>query len=159
MVTPLARRHSRWFCLRKGAGMREPVLTAAEVVAFVDEVFPQQKGVFELTELRSMNAVIRQQIRDDHLRPGGTVSGPTMFTIADCAFYMAVLGMIGREALTVTTNLNINFLRKPPVADLRAEARILKLGRLLATGDVTVWSEGLDAPVAHATTTYAIPPK
>lgn len=139
--------------------MREPVLSAAEVMAFVDEVFPQQKGVFELIELAPMRGVIRQRIRDEHLRPGGTVSGPTMFAIADCAFYMTVLGMIGREALTVTTNLNINFLRKPPVADLRAAARILKLGRLLATGDVTVFSEGLADPVAHATTTYAIPPK
>lgn len=138
---------------------REPVLTADEVAAFVDEVFPQQKGVFEVLEIGPMRAVVRHKVGDEHLRPGGTVSGPTMFTAADCAFYMAVLGMIGRQALTVTTNLNINFLRKPPVADLRAEARILKLGRLLATGDVTVWSEGLDAPVAHATTTYAIPPK
>ncbi|MFK7941693.1 MAG: PaaI family thioesterase [Paracoccaceae bacterium] len=139
--------------------MREPVLTATEVMAFVDDIFPQQKGVFRLTEMTSMFAVVRQTIDDAHLRPGGTVSGPTMFTIADCSFYMAVIGMIGREALTVTTNLNINFLRKPPVADLRAEARILKLGRLLATGDVTVYSEGTDQPVAHATTTYAIPPK
>ena len=139
--------------------MREPVLTAEQVMSFVDEVFPQQKGVYHLASMTSMHATVRQVIRDEHLRPGGTVSGPTMFAIADCAFYMAVLGMIGREALTVTTNLNINFLRKPPVADLRAEARILKLGRLLATGDVTVFSEGLDDPVAHATTTYAIPPK
>lgn len=138
--------------------MRQPVLTAAEVVAFVDEVFPQQRGVFEVVEMAPMRAVVTQVIRDEHLRPGGTVSGPTMFTIADCAFYMAVIGMIGREALTVTSNLNINFLRKPPVANLRAEARILKLGRLLATGDITVWSEGVDDPVAHATSTYAIPP-
>lgn len=139
--------------------MREPVLSTTEIMAFIDEVFPQQKGVFDLVEMTSMRALVRQTIHEAHLRPGGTVSGPTMFTIADCAFYMAVIGMIGREALTVTSNLNINFLRKPPVANLRAEARVLKLGRLLATGDVTVWSEGMDAPVAHATTTYAIPPK
>ncbi len=138
---------------------REPVLTGEEVHAFVDEVFPQQQGVFEVERIASMTATVRMAVRDEHLRPGGTVSGPSMFTIADCAFYYAVLGMIGREALTVTTNLNINFLRKPPVADLRATARILKLGRLLATGDVTVWSVSMDDPVAHATATYAIPPK
>ena len=104
-----------------------------------------------------MTAVVTQAINERHLRPGGTVSGPTMFTIADFAFYVAALAMIGREALTVTTTLTINFLRKPPAADLRAEARILKLGRMLATGDVTVFSEGVEGPVAHATVTYAIP--
>ena len=139
--------------------MRQPVLTAEEVEAFVDEVFPQQKGVFQVAEIAPMRAVIRQKIEDRHLRPGGTVSGPTMFTIADCAFYIATLAMIGRQELTVTTNLNINFLRKPPVAALRAEARILKLGKLLATGDVSIFSEGLSDPVAHATVTYAIPPR
>ena len=84
---------------------------------------------------------------------------PTMFTLADCAFYVAVLAIIGREALTVTTNLNINFLTKPAPRDLIGEARILKLGRLLATGETTIWSEGDDRPVAHATMSYAIPPK
>ena len=139
--------------------MRQPVLTAAEVETFVDEVFPQQKGIYRIAEITPMRALVHQSIGEEHLRPGGTVSGPTMFAIADVAFYMAVIGMIGREALTVTTNLNINFLRKPPATDLRAEARILKLGRLLATGEVTVWSDGVEDPVAHATSTYAIPPK
>lgn len=138
--------------------MRQPVLTAAEVEAFIDEVFPQQRGVYRLSKIGPMRALVHQNIREEHLRPGGTVSGPTMFAIADVAFYMAVIGMIGREALTVTTNLNINFLRKPPETDLRAEARILKLGRLLATGEITIWSEGVEDPVAHATCTYAIPP-
>ena len=139
--------------------MREPVLSATEVEAYVDEIFPQQRGVFRVEEVAPMRAVISQKVEDRHLRPGGTVSGPTMFTLADCAFYIATLAMIGRQELTVTTNLNINFLRKPPVADLRAEARILKLGRLLATGDVSVFSVGTDEPVAHAAVTYAIPPK
>ena len=97
-----------------------------------------------------MAAVLTQGIDERHLRPGGTVSGPTMFAIADCAFYVAVLAMIGREPLTVTTTLTINFLRKPAAADLRAEARILKLGRTLATGDVLVYSAGAPDPVAHA---------
>ena len=137
--------------------VRQPRLTAEEVAAFVDEVFPQQAGVFRVASVGPMTAVLTQKIEERHLRPGGTISGPTMFTIADCAFYVAVLAMIGREALTVTTTLTVNFLRKPPASDLRAEARILKLGRLLATGDVTIFSEGVDGPVAHATATYAIP--
>lgn len=138
---------------------RQPVLTAEEVQTFFDEVFPQQRGTLVVTAVGSMGATARMKISDDHLRPGGTVSGPAMFTVADCAFYMAVLGMIGRQALTVTTNMSINFLRKPAAeTDLICEARILKLGKLLATGDATVWSEGQDAPVAHATVTYAIPP-
>lgn len=139
---------------------RQPVLTAEEVQAFIDEVFPQQRGAMDVVSIGPMTATARLKIGYEHLRPGGTVSGPAMFTIADCAFYMAVLGMIGRQALTVTTNMSINFLRKPAAeTDLICEARILKLGKLLATGDATVRSEGQDAPVAHATVTYAIPPK
>ena len=139
---------------------RQPVLTAIEVQSFIDEVFPQQKGVMIVEKIGPMRATARMKIGYEHLRPGGTVSGPAMFTVADCAFYMAVLGMIGRQALTVTSNLSINFLRKPEAeTDLICETRILKLGRLLATGDATVWSVGQDAPVAHATVTYAIPPK
>ena len=137
--------------------MRQPRLTAEEVAAFIDEVFPQQAGVYRVESVAPNAAVLTQAIGDAHLRPGGTVSGPTMFALADCAFYVAVLAMIGREALTVTTTLTINFLRKPPAADLRAEARILKLGRLLATGDVALFSAGVEGPVAHATCTYAIP--
>lgn len=139
---------------------REPVLSAQEVQAFLDEVFPQQKGIIEVQTVASMHATARMRIDHQHLRPGGTVSGPAMFTIADCAFYIAVLGMIGRQALTVTSNLSINFLRKPAAeTDLICEARILKLGRLLTSGDTTVYSLGQDQPVAHATVTYAIPPK
>lgn len=137
--------------------MRQPVLSADEVAAFLDEVFPQQAGVYRVSSVGPMSAVLTQAIETRHLRPGGTVSGPTMFAIADCAFYVAVLAMIGREALTVTTTLTINFLRKPAATNLRAEARILKLGRTLATGDVLVFSEGVSDPVAHAAVTYAVP--
>lgn len=137
---------------------RQPVLTAAEVQAFIEEVFPQQKGAMLVTDIGPMSASARMKIGYEHLRPGGTVSGPSMFTVADCAFYMAVLGMIGREALTVTSNLNINFLRKPAAeTDLICTARILKLGRRLASGDALVYSDGQDQPVAHAAVTYAIP--
>lgn len=137
----------------------ETRLTVAELAEFLDEVFPQVRGQMVIETVAPLSSRVRMPITETHLRPGGTVSGPSMFTLADCSFYIAVLAMIGREALTVTTNLNINFLRKPEPVDLIAEARILKLGRLLATGDVTIFSDGGTKPVAHATVTYAIPPK
>lgn len=137
----------------------EPVLTAEELTAFLDEVFPQIRGEAAIETVGPMTARMRLTPDRRHLRPGGTVSGPTMFMLADVAFYVAVLAMIGREPLTVTTNLSINFLRKPALADLVAEARILKLGRSLAVGDATLVSDGVEAPVAHASVTYAIPPR
>jgi len=137
----------------------EPKLTAMELTEFLDEVFPQVRGQMVIEEVGPMRARLRMPIDTSHLRPGGTVSGPAMFTLADCAFYVATLAMIGREALAVTTSLSINFLRKPAERDLIAEARILKLGKLLSVGDVTLYSEGDDRPVAHATMTYAIPPR
>jgi len=139
--------------------MAETKLDVAELTTFLDEVFPQVRGQFLIEAVAPMRARARVPVTEEHLRPGDTVSGPTMFLAADVTFYVAVLAMIGREALTVTTNLNINFLRKPGPADLIAEARILKLGRSLAVGDVTLTSDGDDRPVAHATCTYAIPPK
>ncbi|MEM0923191.1 MAG: PaaI family thioesterase [Pseudomonadota bacterium] len=139
--------------------MSDLALTIPELTTFLTEVFPQTAGSYEITELAPMQATMRYYVNADHLRPGGTVSGPTMFTVADLAFYAAVLAMIGREPLTVTINLNINFMRKPAPGDLIGTARILKLGRLLATGDVTLTSMGDPRPVAHAQATYAIPPK
>jgi uncharacterized protein (TIGR00369 family) len=139
---------------------RVPVLSVAEVSAFLDDVFPQVRGQMIVEAVGPMSARLRMPIGERHLRPGGTVSGPSMFTLADCAFYVATMAMIGREALTVTTSLTINFLSKPPAADLVCEARILKLGRVLSVGEATVWSDGRDdGPVAHASVTYAIPSK
>ena len=135
-----------------------PRMGPGELTEFLDEVFPQIRGEMVIEEVGPMRARMRMPIGERHLRPGGTVSGPAMFTLADCAFYVATLAMIGREALTVTTSLNINFMRKPGLADLIAEARILKLGKVLAVGDATLYSEGDNRPVAHATMTYAIPP-
>lgn len=137
----------------------EPALTAAEVTAFLAEVFPQIKDTVRIEAVDLNAARIRVLVSERDLRPGGTVSGPTLFAAADVAFYAAVLGMIGREALTVTSSLTINFLRKPAPVDVIAEARILKLGRSLAVGDATVFSDGAAASVAHASVTYAIPPK
>jgi len=140
--------------------MRAPVLTRDEVAEFLEEVFPQVGGQFDVLEVAPMRVRMRLKVNEGMLRPGGTVSGPSMFELADCSFYVAVMAMIGREALTVTTNATVNFLRKPEAADMICEAEILKLGKLLATGHATIWTEGAeDQPVAHATMTYAIPPK
>ncbi|MDG1067187.1 MAG: PaaI family thioesterase, partial [Sulfitobacter sp.] len=98
-------------------------------------------------------------ITDKHLRPGGTVSGPSMFALADVAAYIATLAMIGPQALAVTTNCSLDFMRKPKAGvDLIATAKLLKLGRQLSVSHVLVYSEGMDEPVAQATMTYAIPP-
>ena len=139
--------------------MREPLLSISEVTEFLDDVFPQMKGQFVTEELGSMRARVRMKITDAELRPGGTVSGPSMFALADCAYYIVTMAMIGRESLTVTTNCNINFMRKPGPVDLIGEARILKLGRSLSVGEVTIFSDGMEEPVAHATLTYSIPPR
>jgi len=100
---------------------------------------------------------VRWKFEETSLRPGGTVSGPTMMELADFAMYVAVFSAIGPQPLAVTTNLNINFLRKPTHADLLADARLMKVGKRLAVGEVTIFSEGTDEPVAHVTATYSIP--
>ncbi len=137
-----------------------PVMNEGEIAAFLVEQFPQVAGEFRLERLTPDGLVLRRHVSQAHLRPGGTVSGPTMFGLADVAFYLALLSRIGPVALAVTTNVSIDFLRKPMAdTDLLGEARILKLGRQLAVGDVMIRSEGQDAPVARASLTYAIPPK
>ena len=104
--------------------------------------------------------LVRLHVQDKHLRPGGTVSGPAMFSLANITMYLAVLARIGPEALTVTTNLSIDFMRKPEAGrDLIAGAEVLKLGRSLAVGEVRIRSEGSDKVVARAGVTYSIPPK
>ncbi len=104
-------------------------------------------------------ATVRLPFDDSMLRPGGTVSGPTMMALADATMYAVVLGAIGSVRLAVTTSFNINFLHRPGRADLMAEGRLLKLGKRLAVIEVTLHSDGHDAPVAHATGTYSIPPE
>lgn len=129
-----------------------------DVRTFMRESFPQAK--VEVLDIGEMRATLRQQIDESHLRPGGTVSGPTLMGLADAALYVAILGEIGLVALAVTTNLNINFLRKPSAErPLIAECQLIKLGKVLAVGEVSVYSEGMDQPVAHVTGTYSIPPK
>jgi len=133
--------------------------TADELMTFLDEVFPQVKGAFEIEEMEEMRIRTRLKVSEEHLRPGGTVSGPSIFALADVSVYMAVLAMIGREALAVATNCSIDFMRKPAAnSDLIAECRLLKVGRVLAVGEVLIFSDGVDAPVARASLTYSIPP-
>jgi uncharacterized protein (TIGR00369 family) len=119
--------------------------------------FATQLGA-ELIELTHARAVLRMPYRSDFLRPGGTISGPVLMGLADLAMYGVVLAAIGRVELAVTTNLTINFLRKPGPADLIAEARLLKLGKRLAVGEVELFSAGESEMVAHVTATYSIPP-
>ncbi|MDD9875916.1 MAG: PaaI family thioesterase [Magnetovibrio sp.] len=102
-------------------------------------------------------ARVRLPFDETMLRPGGTISGPMMFALADVAMYAAILGADGAMRMAVTSNLNINFLRRPKPGDLVAEAKMLKLGRRLAVIDVSVYSDGQDDPVAQATGTYALP--
>ena len=103
---------------------------------------------------------VRLPHRDEHLRPGGTVSGPAMMGLSDYAMYVGVLSAIGRVELAVTTNLSINFLRRPKPAAILADCRMIKVGRRLAYGEVFLYAEGAeeDGPVAHVTSTYSIPP-
>jgi uncharacterized protein (TIGR00369 family) len=135
-------------------------MTITELDHFMDEAFPQMRGADRATVLEAvgpMHARVRLSYSSAYLRPGGTISGPAMMGLVDHAFYIALLAHIGPVALAVTTNLNINFLKKPGQRDLIADARILKLGQRLAVGDVTLRSDGDDEPVAHATVTYSIP--
>lgn len=104
-------------------------------------------------------ARVRCPFRDDFLRPGGTISGPVMMTMADYAMYAAVLSRIGMVELAVTTNLNINFLRRPKPGDVLAEARLLKSGQRLAVGEIALHVDNEEDLVAHVTATYSIPPR
>lgn len=125
--------------------------------AFFRENFPNSD--FTIESVGDKAATLRQPVSENHLRPGGTVSGPVLMAMADAAIYTAILGSLGMVAMAVTTNLNINFMRKPQAGRaVIAECRLLKLGRSLAVGEVFLYSEGDDQPVAHASGTYSIPP-
>jgi len=132
--------------------------TKAEITAFIAAEFPQTKCV--VREVGGRGATVAHAIGPDELRPGGTVAGPVLMGLADVALYIAILGEIGIVPLTVTTSLTINFLRKPP-ADraIVAVCKLMKLGKLLAVGEVWLYSEGEPDAVAHAVGTYAIPPR
>jgi uncharacterized protein (TIGR00369 family) len=135
------------------------VMTPADLHKFLEEHFPQVAHFdLKVEHLDDTKIRVRLPAHERNLRPGGTISGPTLMWLVDLGFYLLILGQLGPVALAVTTNLNINFMRKPEPADLIGEGRLMKLGRSLAVGDFTIWSEGVKDPVAHATVTYSIPP-
>lgn len=135
-------------------------MTAEELDTFMHREFPQVAADFAIDRLAPMEIDLRLKVDNRHLRPGGTVSGPSMFSLADCAIYLATLAMIGPQGLAVTTNGSIDFMRKPAAGkDIVAKCRLLKLGRVLAVGDVLLMSDGMDQPVARASMTYSIPPR
>ena len=143
-----------------GKQMAEPKLTRKQLVALLEAEFPEAShavGDYEIEEVWHGGARVRRRHHERSLRPGGTVSGPVIMALADFTMYVAVLSAIGWVPLAVTTNLTINFLRKPTARDLLAEARLIKLGKRLAVGEVGISSDGKEDLVAHVTSTYSIP--
>ena len=136
------------------------VMQAAGLTAFLAQQFPQVADDFAIDAVTEAELVVRLRVAERHLRPGGTVSGPSMFALAEVAAYLAILARIGPVALAVTTNCAMDFMRKPEAGrDLLARTRVLKLGRVLAVTDVLIYSDGGDQPVARAGLTYSIPPR
>ncbi len=133
--------------------------TLEELRAYLVEIFPEfwKDGVLRVESIAPMAATLRLIHHARHLRPGGTISGPAMFGVCDAALFVAILSEIGPVAHAVTTSASINFLRKPAPADLIGEARLIKLGKRLAVGEVGLYSEGESEMVAHLTGTYSIP--
>lgn len=140
----------------------KPIMDAQALNRFLETDFPQihtDGKVFDVTMVGPGMVVMQLVPNERHLRPGGTVSGPTLFALADVAAYCVVLAHIGPVALAVTTNLNINFLRKPKPGPLSCTCRLLKLGKRLAVIDASIFDEDGGDLVAHATATYSIPPR
>jgi acyl-coenzyme A thioesterase PaaI-like protein len=131
--------------------------TKEEVAAFIAAEFPQTKCT--VREVGGGGATVFHEVGVDELRPGGTVSGPVLMAVADVALYVAILGEIGIVPLAVTTSLTINFLCKPAAGNgIVGVCRLMKVGKSLAVGEVSLYSEGMDAPVAHVVGTYSVPP-
>jgi uncharacterized protein (TIGR00369 family) len=144
----------------EGVGMRAPALDAEQIADLLHKEFPQAFYAgcgLSLERVDYGNVRVRRHFNEDYIRPGGTISGPTMMELADFAMYVAVFSAVGPLPLAVTINLNINFLRRPAPADLVAEAKLLKVGKRLAVGEVAIYSDGLEEPVAHVTSTYSLP--
>jgi uncharacterized protein (TIGR00369 family) len=140
--------------------MAAPKLSVKELERLLStdspKLFNPQSG-FVIEEVWHGGCRVRKHFDPRSLRSGGTLSGPTMMGLADFAMYVAVLGSIGWVPQAVTTNLSINFLKKPPPRDVLADVRLIKLGKRLAVGEIGIRSEGEDDLVAHVTCTYAIP--
>ena len=138
-------------------GVQTTRLSAEEISAFLGEVFPGVMDHFVIEAVRPMHARVRMLYNPSRLRPGGTISGPSLMTLADTGLWVALLAMIGREPLSVTSHLDIDFLRKPAPADVVADTVLHKIGKRLAVGDVIMYSAGESVPCARASVTYAIP--
>lgn len=136
-----------------------PKVTPRQIDGLLREYQLDHDGHITIEALGNQSARARFRVGKQHLRPGDTVSGPTLMALADVAMYAALLGEIGLVPLAVTTSLNINFLRKPAQKDVIGEAKLLKVGRRLAVGEITLFSDGDPEPVAHVTCTYSIPPR
>ncbi len=135
------------------------LMDAPSLEQFIDRVFPAAREFgFVIDRADADGVQVSLPINAGHLRPGGTISGPTLMTLADTAMYLAVLSRVGPEALAVTTSLNMNFLRRPQASRIVCTCRLLKLGKRLAVGDTLIHCEGQPDPVAQATVTYSIPP-
>ena len=133
------------------------MMNERELGEFLRERFPQVGNKYEIVKLTDRGIDVRLKVREQDLRPGGTVSGPSIFALADVSVYLALLSRIGPMELAVTTNCSINFMRKPPRTDLLGRARILKLGHSLCVCEVDVYADGVDGMIAHAVLTYSIP--
>jgi uncharacterized protein (TIGR00369 family) len=141
-------------------GGTAPKLTREQLIELLADEFPEAThavGDYAIEEVWFGGCRVRRRHHEQSLRPGGTVSGPIMMALADFTMYLAVLSAIGWVPLAVTTNLSINFLKKPGARDLLAEAKLFKLGKRLAVGEVGLRSDGDDDLVAHVTSTYSIP--
>ena len=141
--------------------MLAAALSAEDIGKLLEKEFPQAffPGCgLSIEHIAYGHVRVRRAYQANFIRPGGTISGPTMMELADFAMYVAIFSAIGAVPLAVTINLNINFLRKPAQSDLIAEARLMKVGKRLAVGEVAIRSDGQDEPVAHVTSTYSIPP-
>lgn len=135
-------------------------MSVSELERFLHAEFPQafSSGDIKIESADGACCLLRQRYSELMLRPGGTISGPTLMALADCAMYVVLLSAIGPVGLAVTTNLNINFLRKgAPGKDVLASARLLKLGKRLAVGEVNLLSGSSPDPIAHVVATYSIP--
>lgn len=139
--------------------MQDPVMDVEALRQFLASEFSEIGDDFVPEAVGPMTARMRLKVGPRHLRPGGTVSGPSMFALADVSVYSGLVAMIGPVALAVTTNSSMDFMRKPAAgSDLISHVTMLKIGRVLAVGDALLYSEGSDKPVARATLTYSIPP-
>ncbi len=136
-----------------------PRMTVAELDTFLTEQFPEAKAFGQVEEVGEDWVRLRLPYSTASLRPGGTISGPTLMTLADTAAYVLILAMLGPVALAVTTNLNINFMRRPAPDAMVAKARMLKLGRQLAVVEIMIEAGATGALVAQATATYSLPPR